>query len=303
MSELWNNSPISEQNKMMEAAKLSWEQRTLLRKYVIIHSVVIHTMVQKYQLQPSYWTPDQPIENLIKILKEKGPMAVGGNLGKACYNVEALCSSRKIAGRSIYYFPKGAERIKTLADHVIVLIGAEKIGEQEVIYYHDNESSDPVAGKRIYTQSYKTFTSSIERPFIPKFANYVAGDLVETQASYGVHAHPLLQPRPAHIQGFYLPPNPYKYDPFLRQAIAENMLRTPSLESYQIPTNLPPILENSSKDEINVQEKTFPHSASEGIERLIILGILDPKDRNNSQKISEAIAAFIKICNEHGLFP
>ncbi len=193
----WNSLSQMTQTMLIKFELKLWDDLPLKVKRFLLQNFVIHTMMMKYQLQPSKWTPDQPIKNLIQILKNYGPMAVAGNLGISSYSSSASCSTRKIAARAIYYFPEWSKCDEYNERHVIILIGAEKLGDCENIYYNDpNDSSCPVTGKRIYVESYKTFTAAITSPFIIKTGINAEGQLHETPEAYGVHAHPTLQPKP-----------------------------------------------------------------------------------------------------------
>jgi hypothetical protein len=272
LSLMWNTSTASEKAEMMELAQSKWDEQSPRSKRAYLRDFVRHTLIVKYQLQPSSWTPYQSIDTLIQTLKNEGPMAVGGTLGLPSYKATALCSARKIASHSIYYFPKGAERKKNGLGHVIVLIGAEKIGDQELVYYNDpNDISDPIIGKKIYTQSYKTFTSSIDKPIMAKGAVYTRGFLRETPIAYGIHAHPTLQPSTAAAISSM---------PSLG-AVLSKMLMPPYTKTP------PPSLSLPSMDKF--------------IDKLIALKILRLEDRDSEEKISTATDIFIKMCEDAGL--
>ena len=179
-------------------------------------------------------------------------MAVCGNLGPTSYKMSALCSTRKIAEHSLYYFPKGAERITCRLAHVIILIGAEKLDDgQEIIYYNDpSDVGELTSIRKMYVQSYKTFTLAIRSPYLIRAAVYVKGRLQEAPQVYGIHAHRSLWPSTS--------------------AARSSM---PSLGSVLSKTLIP------------TQKKTPPTSLSlpSIVDSLIALKILQPEDCNSDE--------------------
>lgn len=195
-TERWNRGSFSERTAIMHDIRLMIASLTPEHQGCLMQGFAIRTMAMQYNLLPSTWDPKQPITSLIGALKTFGPMAVGGDLGGThCYKSKALLSNRKIAGHSIYYFPKGAERNSVVAYHVVVVIGAEKTKDQEIVYFLDpNNASLAEADQPIYAQSYRSFTSYIA-PY-HRTAKYspsetvddISGILTEILPTYGFHA-------------------------------------------------------------------------------------------------------------------
>ena len=121
------------------------------------------TCAMNYMLEISSWHPRQPITDLIKELKENGPLAVSGYYGALQYNGPPKKLARKIHGRELYCWSK--EDRQSGADilaHTILLVGAEVIKGKGFAYYIDpNDESDPdhPEKERIFAVSYDTLTS------------------------------------------------------------------------------------------------------------------------------------------------
>ncbi len=193
---IWHSSgPLTKEN-LLRIVKNYFNSLPLRDRQALIHNFVIRVLIEKYQLEYSSWTPEQPIDSLMKNLKEHGPMTVSGYLGPVFYLAPPRLSARKISDHSLHYFPKGTQRKPEFGDcHAIIVIGAEKIGDQELVYYSDpHDISDPISGRKIYAQSYNTFVSAIHQPLAIKACLLDGDSLRYFSDVYGVHAHRSLQP-------------------------------------------------------------------------------------------------------------
>ncbi|HEV3270428.1 MAG TPA: hypothetical protein VGZ69_07290 [Candidatus Rhabdochlamydia sp.] len=116
-----------------------------------------------YDLQKSSWTPFQKIDCLIEELETKGPLYVGGNLGRPTYVDEPFKMSQKISERDIYAWRPGANRNPGLG-HTVLLVGAKKVQGKAFVYFIDSaDPSDPNdrSKQKIYMISYTNLTSNV----------------------------------------------------------------------------------------------------------------------------------------------
>jgi hypothetical protein len=119
-----------------------------------------------YRLGRSSWNPLQGIDKLLAELKEKGPLMVGGNLGRSSYapSVSLCTMTKQISGRDIYYWEKGTEHQKLTTSRTILLVGAKKTQNRAFVYFIDpQDPSDPLdrSKQKIYMISYENLTSII----------------------------------------------------------------------------------------------------------------------------------------------
>ncbi len=118
---------------------------------------------EAYGLQKSSWTPLQKVDSLIKELQIKGPLYVGGNLGRPTYVDEPFKMRQKISGRDIYAWRPGGSRNPELG-HAVLLIGAKKVQDKAFVYFIDSiDPSDPKdrSKQKIYMMSFANFTANI----------------------------------------------------------------------------------------------------------------------------------------------
>jgi hypothetical protein len=121
------------------------------------------TCALNYDLRISSWHPTQPITDLIKELKENGPLVMNGYFGASQYSCPPRQLVKKIEGREIYYWKKEDRLPSTeIFTHTILVVGAEVINGKGYAYYIDpNDESDPAhpEKERILVISYETLTS------------------------------------------------------------------------------------------------------------------------------------------------
>lgn len=117
-----------------------------------------------YGLQLSSWCPNLGIDHLIKELKEKGPLFLGGKFGDGYY-LNKSKEYEKVGQRDIFAWPKGAKRTTVQMTHGIVIIGAKKVNGKELAYFIDPmDSSDPNdhSKQKIYMISFQNLISNID---------------------------------------------------------------------------------------------------------------------------------------------
>lgn len=148
-------------------------------------------MIKKYALTPSSWTPTQPFINLLIALRTHGPMAISGKIGCQYYTEPPRLSQNTITGLDTpyYYFPKGSTRKDNPDMHAIILIGAEKKGSQELVYFIDPmDESELSPTRKVYVSTYSTITSSMPEPLTIDTSIVIDGKVHVEPKLYGVHA-------------------------------------------------------------------------------------------------------------------
>ena len=132
--------------------------------FIMLEALIHKLCHEGYQLNRSSLSPSQPIDTLINDLKNHGPMVCGGYIGANCYNSSPLSLSKKIGGRSIWGWKKGAFNQDGSELHTLVVVGAEKTENQENIYFIEpNDPSNPtnIEAQKIYKMSYTRFTQQV----------------------------------------------------------------------------------------------------------------------------------------------
>lgn len=143
--------------------KNHYENLSKLEKSSLLGFFACKISAEAYGLQKSSWAPSQKIDCLIEELRAKGPLYVGGNLGKPTYVDEPFKMNQKISGRDIYAWHKGANRNAEIG-HAVLLIGAKKVQDKAFVYFIDSaDPSDPNdrAKQKIYMISFANFAANI----------------------------------------------------------------------------------------------------------------------------------------------
>jgi hypothetical protein len=116
-------------------------------------------------LKKSTWKPIDGSDSLISELKSKGPLFVGGALGKPAYMDAPYERTQKIANRAIYAWRPGAKRHpNSFVGHTVLLVGAKKVEKEAYVYFIDSvDPSDPkdLSKQKIYMISFNNFTNHI----------------------------------------------------------------------------------------------------------------------------------------------
>lgn len=139
-----------------------WETLTIPFKTSVIDSLIFLYLAKKYNLEISSWLPNQPIDDLLKELKKRGPLAILGRFGKRYY-IDPPQQLGQIQNRNTYGWLKTSKK-NDINDntYIILLIGAEQKPSYQIVYYLDpQEASDPKhpEEQRVYAMSYQTLTS------------------------------------------------------------------------------------------------------------------------------------------------
>lgn len=160
-------------------------------KSQILQDATHHAITFKMCLSPTNWTPMMTHSVLLNSLKNEGPQIAVGNLGLMFYGTPPSVKAT-LGDRKIYGWSPGAKTLDNVVMHSIVVIGAARFPNQEVVYYIDpSDESDPQNPElqRIYTISYLRFTERISKffNFLPDSAYTYKSDLRETNTSSHVN--------------------------------------------------------------------------------------------------------------------
>lgn len=140
----------------------------------IAHFLAIRAAAEGYNLRLSTWSPHQNIDALIRELEAHGPVAIGGHFGERYYVFPSRKIGRQIEGREVYGWRPGTpRRDENVANHMVVVVGAEKIEGKQLVYFLDpNFPSDPEApeNQRIFAISYANLRRHITNRCGRKFA-------------------------------------------------------------------------------------------------------------------------------------
>ncbi len=150
--------PKSQQRSTQDKA---WIELSLEEKHNFTDRYVQRFTAEQFRFGTSEWTPLSDVDTLINEIEEHGPLAIYGFFGTSYYPKDALLvMERRLEGHQIYYWTKNSRK-KEICEpsHAVLLVGAEKIGSQQLVYFIDpNNASDPAhpETQRIYCMSYKT---------------------------------------------------------------------------------------------------------------------------------------------------
>lgn len=186
--------------KYEEERRPSWDRfitsEVTTRSTVITHLTNIK-QAESYGLKRSEWRTDSTIDKLISVLKEHGPMAVGGKHGQGRYEDKPFKLQDQIGGRDIYGWKPGAKRIDSSLQHAVVVVGARQVGDKGYVYFIDPEDpSDPAStakdGQDDITQ--KIYVASIKN-FCDNTCNlHGTGPHTAYPAGFGFHSNLPIKP-------------------------------------------------------------------------------------------------------------
>lgn len=180
-AEGWYNDKMKER---FDGA-LPWEELNDSLKQTFPKAMATQLAAEKYGLKIAEWKPTQPFEDLIASLKEHGPHYVQATMGSRLYTIPPFCLKDKIGERNIWGWKPGSP--KQEREHFgtsLLLVGAQKKGVSEVVYFIDSEdASDPkdVETQKIYAVSYKTLKANLSDLY------GLAGEGAESPFPYAIH--------------------------------------------------------------------------------------------------------------------
>ncbi|MGR3951448.1 MAG: hypothetical protein QRY74_00780 [Chlamydia sp.] len=109
------------------------------------------------------WKPSQEFSKLVNELKDNGPLIIHGQFGPLYYEEAPIQSKILFEGRALFYWrPNARTRSGFNGSYSFILVGAQEIGKQQVVYYIlPNDDSDPKAPEkqRIFCMSYERLTA------------------------------------------------------------------------------------------------------------------------------------------------
>ncbi len=143
-------------------ANRSWNYLSLFEHYLFRDRYITYAIAKLYELKISSWTPFQTINDLIKELKEKGPLVISGTFHVSAYTAPYSQYRKKVSQHTILAWPPGTKIENSFIHHVVTLIGAKK--DQKLVYYVDpNDPSDPAAPQKkpIYAIPYQELQEGI----------------------------------------------------------------------------------------------------------------------------------------------
>jgi hypothetical protein len=152
-------------SRELEFKDVSWAKSNIIHKSAFLNSFVRNASATAYGLKKSCWAPNKGANNLIKELKENGPLFMVGHLGKAFYKDAPFIMKQKYSGRDIYAWQAGAERIPmTYLAHSVLLVGAKKVQEKAYVFFIDSQDcSDPndKSQQKIYLISFSNLIENV----------------------------------------------------------------------------------------------------------------------------------------------
>lgn len=169
-------------NAAVKFENKEWKDLSKEKKSAFREKCCTHYIIKSLGLKKSDWTPFKTIDTLISELKSKGPMVVGGSFG-AHYYSNPVTKKGRIGKYPIYGWEPGSRKKENLTKHAIVLVGAEKNHDQQIVYYIDvNDTSmvDSTQLRKIYAISYKTLKNNVGNLF-----SIHGKDVLPSPAGYG----------------------------------------------------------------------------------------------------------------------
>lgn len=142
----------------------SWGTLSERDKGLLLDCYVRQCTARMYGIETAAWTPRSEFDVLMRMIDEKGPLAVSGCFGKPYYFDEPKkIEGKLLEGRAVYGWSKGDLRVSTrIAPHSILLVGAEMGKKGGVVYFIDPlDESDPryPEKQRVYCMSYRSLCS------------------------------------------------------------------------------------------------------------------------------------------------
>lgn len=142
-----------------------WKTLSLEQKAMNLFLYTRRSMAKIYGLKVSTWKPVDGIDKLIQELKDKGPLAIYGNLGYPAYSAPPLKKSESMGNRDVFAWGKKPECFESDGMcHSVLLVGAKKVERQAFVYLIDpNDPSDPQnpSRQRILEMKFEHLTDNI----------------------------------------------------------------------------------------------------------------------------------------------
>ena len=138
----------------------TWEQLGTRDKVFLLQIFLRQLSIQRYDLQKSKWHPKLGLQALVDELKERGPLAVGGVLGKLSYDKPPIQAKLPLNGRQIYYYTDG--NVTNDSYQAVLLVGAKVTEDNKgFIYYLDPLDAQECKEQRTFVARYSRFVSGL----------------------------------------------------------------------------------------------------------------------------------------------
>lgn len=137
---------------------IDWELLSEEQKFVFTDKIVCIVSYQKLGFRESTWRPTQPIDDLIRVIKQCGPQIGVGFLGSGFYDQAPKLSTQKQIKHPVYYWEPNSKIKTERVFHAVIIVGARKMQKQEVVYFYDpSDESDPDNPNQrpLYVMSYE----------------------------------------------------------------------------------------------------------------------------------------------------
>ncbi len=135
-------------------------EKTLFQ-FAVISSAAFKSAYENYDLKKSSWSPSQGTQSLITEIENHGPLFVMGKFGQHYYKEKAVKLSEQVEGRSVFGWPKNAERVNSNAIHAIIVVGASDTGHVYFIDPADGSDPNSLESQIIYKMSIERFNEVI----------------------------------------------------------------------------------------------------------------------------------------------
>ncbi|MDB6096641.1 MAG: Conserved hypothetical rane protein [Francisellaceae bacterium] len=127
-----------------------------------LHQMYLVKMMEIFDIIPSSWNPNQPIDALKKLLNTQGPQAINANLRRVCYTNEpfVIAQEKNLAeplGYEVYGWKVGTRKENIKISHCILVVGVTTSPKQYVYFVDPHDESNPTKLRPLYKVLYETF--------------------------------------------------------------------------------------------------------------------------------------------------
>ena len=143
----------------------TWGELSPKQRYHLIHEMFIERIAQIYGLELVPWTPLDPIENLIPLLRKRGLLIATGLISKSC-----LGAAKPLDSDSSYQL-FGWEKhdshklTKPGQGHAVALFAAYSGERKRICFYDPSDDSHPSEMRIAYTLPYAVFCELVTNSY------------------------------------------------------------------------------------------------------------------------------------------
>ncbi|MCB1071938.1 MAG: hypothetical protein KDK96_02425 [Chlamydiia bacterium] len=105
-----------------------------LRKLEIANEMTRGLVSHRFSFSPSSWRTTDSFEVFSNEIEQKGPHILFGNFPPFCYKHPPE-KKGKLNGRDLMGWSKGAEEVKRPFSNAVIVVGCQKKGQQEVVFF------------------------------------------------------------------------------------------------------------------------------------------------------------------------